>query len=78
MAGFADTKQEAACTTGEPESTQAMRLEEIRPDEKPNQCDEWPSSLVLVAKRIDTTNTTMITGTTKNGEVMSMAQTPEC
>jgi hypothetical protein len=30
--------------------------------------------LVLVANKIDTTNTTTITGTTKNGEVMSMAQ----
>jgi hypothetical protein len=30
-----------------------------------------------VAKRIDTTNTTIITGTTKNGEVMFMAQTPD-
>ena len=40
------------------------------------QCDEDPSSLLLVAKRIDTTKTTMITGTTKKGEVMCMAETP--
>jgi hypothetical protein len=34
------------------------------------QCDEWLSSLLLVANRIDATNTAIITGTTTNGEVM--------
>jgi hypothetical protein len=41
-----------------------------------HQCVDGPSSSLLVANRIDTTKTTMMTGTTKNGEVMFMAQTP--
>jgi hypothetical protein len=49
----------------------------FRPDAEQNQSEEWPSSLLLVAKRIDTTKTKTITGTTKNGEVMSMAQAPD-
>jgi hypothetical protein len=32
--------------------------------------------LELVANRMAATKTTMMTGTTKNGEVISMAQTP--
>jgi hypothetical protein len=40
------------------------------------QCVEGGSSLLLVANRIDATKTAMMTGTTKNGEVMCMAQTP--
>jgi hypothetical protein len=32
--------------------------------------------LLLVANRIDTTKTTTMTGTTKNGELMLMAQAP--
>jgi hypothetical protein len=32
--------------------------------------------LLLVANRIDATKTAMITGTTKNGEVMCIAQAP--
>ena len=39
---------------------------------------EGPSSLVLVAKRIDATNTAMMTGTTTNGEAMCMVQAPCC
>jgi hypothetical protein len=35
-----------------------------------NQCEEWPSSFDEVAKRIAAMKTTMITGTTKNGEEM--------
>jgi hypothetical protein len=40
------------------------------------QCVDDPSSLLLVANRIDATKTTMMTGTTKNGDVMFMTQTP--
>jgi hypothetical protein len=40
------------------------------------QCVECPSSLLLVANKIVTTNTTTMTATTKNGEVMLMAQAP--
>ena len=42
------------------------------------QCDELPSSLLLVANRIDATKTAMMTGTTKNGEVMCITQAPCC
>jgi hypothetical protein len=39
-----------------------------------DQCDSWLlSSLLLVAKRMDTRKTTTMTGTTKNGELMNMA-----
>jgi hypothetical protein len=41
-----------------------------------DQCVDWPSSLLLVAKSSEATKTTMITGTTKNGEVMLIAQAP--
>jgi len=41
------------------------------------QCAD-PSSLLLVANKIDATKTTMMTGTTKNGDVMCMAQAPCC
>jgi hypothetical protein len=41
-----------------------------------DQCVGGPSSLLLVANRIDTTKTTMMTGTTKNGDEMLMAQAP--
>ena len=41
-----------------------------------DQCEEWPSSLLLVEKRIAAKKTTMMTGTTKNGEVMSMVKAP--
>jgi hypothetical protein len=41
-----------------------------------HQCDELPSSLLLVAKRMDATKMMMITGTTKNGDVMCMGLTP--
>jgi hypothetical protein len=37
------------------------------------QCED-PSSLLLVAKRIDARKTTMMTGTTTNGEVMLIGQ----
>jgi hypothetical protein len=40
------------------------------------QCAEGPSSLLLVAKKIDTTKTAMMTGTTTKGEEMCMAQAP--
>ena len=43
-------------------------------DGESDQCDELPSSLLLVANRIDATNTAMITGTTTNGEVMFIVQ----
>jgi hypothetical protein len=49
---------------------------QARSPESPNQCDEAPSSLLLVANRIDTTKTITMTGTTKNGEVMLMALNP--
>jgi len=41
-----------------------------------NQWISWPASLLLVANRMAATKTTMMTGTTKKGEVMSMAQAP--
>jgi hypothetical protein len=45
---------------------------------KPVQCVECPSSLLLVAQRMAATKMATITGTTKNGEVMCIAQAPYC
>jgi hypothetical protein len=39
------------------------------------QCED-PSSLLLVANKIDAAKTTIRTGTTKNGEVMFIRQSP--
>jgi hypothetical protein len=39
---------------------------------------EWPSSLLPVANRIEVKKTATMTGTTKNGEVMCIPQTPYC
>jgi len=41
-----------------------------------NQCDEWPSSFVEVAKRIEQRKMTAMRGTTKNGELMFTIGTP--
>jgi hypothetical protein len=41
-----------------------------RLDSGSNQCEEWPSSFVEVAKRIEHIKTTAMRGTTKNGEEM--------
>jgi hypothetical protein len=40
------------------------------------QSSEGLSSLVLAAKKVAAANTTTMTGTTKNGEVMSIDQAP--
>jgi hypothetical protein len=57
------------------EFSQNAQLSEVSTRTR-HQCVDDPSSLLLVANRIDTTKTTMMTGTTKNGDVMFMAQTP--
>jgi hypothetical protein len=41
-----------------------------------DQCEELPSSLELVEKKIDAKKTITISGTTKKGEVMSMGTAP--
>jgi hypothetical protein len=41
-----------------------------------DQCDELPSSLLLVANRIEAAKTAIMTGTTKKGEVMLIRQSP--
>jgi hypothetical protein len=47
------------------------------PNREPYQCSEWPlSSLLLVANKIDTMKTPMMTETTKNGEVMLILRAP--
>jgi len=48
----------------------------IRACRPANQCEEWPSSLLLVAHKMAEKKTTTIRGTTKNGEWMSTVQAP--
>jgi hypothetical protein len=47
-----------------------------REQSRSDQCDELPSSLLLVANRIEAAKTAIMTGTTKKGEVMLIRQSP--